>query len=64
MNNPTLSPTQLKQAIVDIFKINLCAMITGSPGIGKSDIINAVAKEYKLFVIDMRLSQMEPTELD
>ena len=37
--------------------------IKGSPGIGKSDIIRQVAEELNLKVIDFRLSQADPTDL-
>ncbi len=39
-------------------------MLVSSPGIGKSDIIQAIAKEYDLFVIDLRLSQADPTDMN
>lgn len=38
-------------------------MIEGSPAIGKSAIVKAIAKQFKLKLIDMRLSQCDPTDL-
>ena len=38
-------------------------MLWGAPGIGKSQIINQVAKKHSALVIDIRLSQMEPSDL-
>ncbi len=38
--------------------------IAGSPGIGKSYIIRDIAEQFKLKVIDMRLSQCDPTDLN
>lgn len=38
-------------------------MLWGAPGIGKSQIINQVAKKHKAPMIDIRLSQMEPSDL-
>jgi hypothetical protein len=38
-------------------------MIVGSPAIGKSAIVHHIAKQYNLKVIDMRLSQCDPTDL-
>jgi len=55
--------TEIKQATVEVLGANLVPMILGSPGIGKSDIIRSIAAEYKLKVIDMRLSQLDPTDL-
>ena len=41
----------------------LVPMLVGSPGCGKSQIVHQIAKEYKLKVIDLRLSQCDPTDL-
>ena len=38
-------------------------MVWGPPGIGKSQIVARVAKQHNVPVIDVRLSQMEPTDL-
>jgi ATPase family associated with various cellular activities (AAA) len=38
-------------------------MLWGPPGIGKSSLIHQIAKELELKVIDLRLAQLEPTDL-
>ena len=38
-------------------------MLTGSPGIGKSNIVHKIAEEHSLKVIDLRLSQCDPCDL-
>ncbi|VAX06429.1 conserved hypothetical protein [hydrothermal vent metagenome] len=38
-------------------------MIWGAPGIGKSQIVAQVAKHHKVPLLDIRLSQMEPSDL-
>ncbi len=38
-------------------------MLWGAPGIGKSQIIAQVAAKHKVKIIDIRLSQMEPSDL-
>lgn len=38
-------------------------MIWGPPGVGKSQIVAQVAKAHSVTVIDLRLSQMEPSDL-
>ena len=38
-------------------------MIWGAPGVGKSQIILQVAKKHQVPLIDIRLSQMEPSDL-
>lgn len=42
----------------------LVPMIHGSPAIGKSDIIRAIAAEARLFVIDVRLSMYDPADMN
>jgi hypothetical protein len=38
-------------------------MMWGAPGIGKSSVVNKVAKENEMEVIDLRLSQLAPTDI-
>jgi len=38
-------------------------MLWGAPGVGKSQIINQVGTRHEVNVIDIRLSQMEPSDL-
>lgn len=38
-------------------------MIWGAPGVGKSQLINQVGTRHDIMVIDIRLSQMEPSDL-
>ena len=42
----------------------LVPFIQGSPGIGKSDVVRTIANKYKLKMIDVRLSQCDPTDLN
>jgi len=39
------------------------AMLWGAPGIGKSQIVMQVAEKHNIPVIDIRLSQLEPSDL-
>lgn len=41
----------------------LVPMIHGSPAVGKSSIIKQIAKKFGLKLIDLRLSQCDPTDL-
>jgi hypothetical protein len=43
--------------------IRLSAMIWGPPGIGKSSIVAQVAQQNSLQIVDLRLSQLAPTDL-
>lgn len=58
-----LSPIEVKEAIVECMKADLVPYIEGSPGIGKSDIVHQVADQYKLEMIDLRMSQLAPEDL-
>ena len=37
--------------------------IWGSPGVGKSEIVDSITQERSGFMIDLRLALMEPTDL-
>ena len=43
--------------------LKLSCMIWGPPGIGKSSIVAQTAAAHNLPVIDLRLSQLAPTDL-
>ncbi|MDP3123021.1 MAG: AAA family ATPase, partial [Thiobacillus sp.] len=38
-------------------------MLWGPPGVGKSQIVAKIALQHSVPLIDIRLSQMEPTDL-
>lgn len=42
----------------------LVPMVHGSPGIGKSEIVHQIARDFNLELIDVRLSQCDPTDLN
>ena len=58
-----LSTKDIPEAVVDVLYAGKVPFIKGSPGIGKSDIIRQVAENLNLKVIDFRLSQADPTDL-
>ncbi len=47
-----------------ILKAKLVPNLLGSPGVGKSDCIRQIAEKYNLKVIDFRLAQSDPTDLN
>ncbi|TVQ49260.1 MAG: MoxR family ATPase [Gloeocapsa sp. DLM2.Bin57] len=55
----------LKKYLTNIIKnqLQISTMIWGAPGIGKSSIVAQVAQENQLDFIDVRLSQLAPTDL-
>jgi hypothetical protein len=44
-------------------EVRISIMIWGSPGIGKSSIVAQIAQHESLQIIDLRLSQLAPTDL-
>jgi len=54
---------ELTEALIRDFKVGLTPMVASSPGMGKSDIIRSIADKFKLKVIDFRVSQCEPVDM-
>lgn len=54
---------QATSMITKFIRARLVPMLWGSPGIGKSSIVHKIAEEHGLKVIDLRLSQCDPTDL-
>lgn len=55
--------SQAVSMIAKFIRARLVPMVTGSPGIGKSNIVHQIAAEYGLKVIDVRLAQCDPCDL-
>lgn len=55
--------SQAVSMLAKFIRARLVPMLRGSPGMGKSSIVHQIAKEYNLKVIDLRLSQCDPTDL-
>lgn len=58
-----MSPSEAREAIIRCMEVGLVPLTTSSPGMSKSALHLQIAKEYKLKVIDYRLSQVEPSDL-
>lgn len=60
-----MSPLQLKQYLNGLIANNIkqSIMIWGKPGIGKSSLVKQVCEEKSLQFIDLRLSQLMPSDL-
>ena len=61
--NRQVSPNGAKNAIRKAFKKQRPLFLWGPPGIGKSDIIHQLGEEMGAYVIDIRLSLWEPTDI-
>jgi hypothetical protein len=58
-----INTVQAKECLIDAIKAKIVPILKGSPGIGKSAIINEIAEEFNLFPIDFRLAQSDPCDL-
>ena len=60
-----MSPTELNEFLEKLINSSLkkSIMIWGAPGIGKSSIVSSIAIKLNLEFIDLRLSQLAPTDL-
>ncbi|NEO82648.1 MAG: MoxR family ATPase [Spirulina sp. SIO3F2] len=60
-----MTPNELKRYLTQLVQKQLqtSTMIWGAPGIGKSSIVAQVSRENQLDCIDLRLSQLAPTDL-
>lgn len=54
---------EAKEYVTTAIQAKLVPMLHGSPAIGKSAIIQQIAQQFALKVIDLRLSQCDPTDL-
>lgn len=55
--------SQAQRMIAAAIRAKVVPFLKGSPGSGKSQVIHQIANEYNLQLIDMRLSQCDPTDL-
>jgi len=62
-DNHTITSAQTRKAIMQAFKTKRPVFLWGPPGIGKSDVVAEIAQELKGPVIDLRMAQMEPTDI-
>ena len=61
--NRTVTPNEVRSRLLRAFKAKRPVFLWGPPGIGKSQIIADLTKELGGLTIDLRLGQMEPTDL-
>lgn len=64
VSNLAMNPTEAVTFINMCLQTRLVPMLTGPPGIGKSSIVEQLAKKYRLKLIDIRLSQCDPCDLN
>ncbi len=58
-----VNAVELEECLTEDLKAGLTPMVSSSPGMGKSDIIRTIADTFMLKVIDFRVSQCEPVDM-
>jgi hypothetical protein len=59
----TVTSVEARRSILRAFKKQRPLFLWGPPGIGKSELVAEIAEELGGITIDLRLGQMEPTDL-
>jgi hypothetical protein len=59
----TVTATQARRSLMKAFKIQRPVFLWGPPGIGKSELVADLTEEMGGYMIDLRLGQMEPTDI-
>ena len=59
----TVSSVQARRSLLSAFKVKRPVFLWGPPGIGKSELVEGIAKDLGGLMIDLRLGQMEPTDI-
>jgi len=62
-DNFTVTSTQARRALLSAFKTRRPVFLWGPPGIGKSEVVAEIAEELGGYMIDLRMAQMEPTDI-
>ena len=59
----TVTALQAKKSLLKAFRVKRPLFLWGPPGIGKSELVEGIANELGGLMIDLRLGQMEPTDI-
>lgn len=62
-DNLTITSVQARKAMLKAFKAKRPVFLWGPPGIGKSEVVKEIADELGGLMIDLRMAQMEPTDI-
>lgn len=61
--NRTVTPSEARSRVLRCFKNKRPVFMWGPPGIGKSELVAGLTEELGGHMIDLRLGQMEPTDI-
>ena len=59
----TVTSAQARNSLLTAFRVKRPLFLWGPPGIGKSELVEGIARELNGLMIDLRLGQMEPTDI-
>jgi len=59
----TVTSVQARKSLLKAFSKKRPVFLWGPPGIGKSELVAEIAQELGGYMIDLRLGQMEPTDI-
>ena len=59
----TVTAIQARKSILQAFKVKRPIFLWGPPGIGKSELVESITNELGGVMYDLRLGQMEPTDI-
>jgi hypothetical protein len=59
----TVTSAQARNSLLAAFEAKRPLFLWGPPGIGKSELVEDIAQELNGLMIDLRLGQMEPTDI-
>jgi hypothetical protein len=59
----TVTATEARSRLLRCFKTKRPVFLWGPPGIGKSEVVAGITEELGGYMIDLRLGQMDPTDL-
>jgi hypothetical protein len=59
----TVTSVQVRKALLAAFDVQRPVFLWGPPGIGKSEVVADIATELGGLMIDLRMAQMEPTDI-
>ena len=59
----TVTATQARKSLLKAFSVRRPVFLWGPPGVGKSDIIAGITEELGGYMVDLRLGQLDPTDI-
>ena len=59
----TVTSNQARKSLLKAFQVKRPLFLWGPPGIGKSELVEGITKDLGGLMIDLRLGQMEPTDI-